>query len=136
MLHFAGRISVAESVRDPALYERANVVATEVLAGAVARAGVRRFVFSSSAAVYGNPDRVPIPEDHPQRPTSPYGASKGRAERVLAATGLDVAALRYFNAAGAEPSLGLGERHEPETHLIPLALAAARDGTPLRAFAP
>ena len=134
VLHFAGRISVAESVRDPALYERANVTATGVFAAAVARAGVRRFVFSSSAAVYGNPERVPIPEDHPQRPTSPYGASKARAEGVLAASGLDVAALRYFNAAGAEPSLGLRERHQPETHLVPLALLAARDAAPLHVF--
>jgi UDP-glucose-4-epimerase GalE len=134
VLHFAGRISVAESVRDPALYERANVTATGVLAAAVARAGVKRFVFSSSAAVYGNPERVPIPEDHPQRPTSPYGESKARAERVLAASGLAVAALRYFNAAGAEPRLSLGERHDPETHLVPLALAAARHGTPLSVF--
>jgi len=134
VLHFAGRISVAESVRDPAGYERANVTATAALAAAVHGAGVRRLVFSSSAAVYGTPERVPVPEDHPQRPTSPYGESKARAEAVLAASGLEVAALRYFNAAGAEPALGLGERHDPETHLIPLALQAARAGTPLAVF--
>jgi UDP-glucose 4-epimerase len=83
------------------------------------------------AAVYGTPSEVPIPENHPFAPTSPYGESKVEAERALSASGLAVAALRYFNAAGAEPGEGLGERHVPETHLIPLALAAARDGKAL-----
>jgi UDP-glucose-4-epimerase GalE len=134
VLHFAGRISVEESVNDPAGYRRANVDVTVRLARAAARAGVLAFVFSSSAAVYGTPDRVPIPEDHPIRPVSPYGESKAEAERALAASGLTVACLRYFNAAGAEPEAGLGERHDPETHLIPLAIAAAAAGRPLSVF--
>ena len=132
--HFAGRISVAESVVDPAGYRRANVDVTAALARAAAKAGVRALVFSSSAAVYGTPDRVPIPEEAPLKPASPYGASKVEAERVLAASGLDVACLRYFNAAGADPAAGLGERHDPETHLVPLALVAAAAGKPLDVF--
>ena len=134
VLHFAGRISVEESVRDPAGYRRANVDVTAALARAARRAGVAAFVFSSSAAVYGTPDRAPIPEDAAVRPESPYGASKAEAERVLAGSGLAVACLRYFNAAGADPAAGLGERHDPETHLVPLALRAAAAGTPLAVF--
>jgi UDP-glucose-4-epimerase GalE len=133
-LHLAGRISVEESVRDPAGYFRANVAATEALARALGRAGVRRLVFSSSAAVYGDPERVPIPEDHPRRPVSPYGESKARAEDALASSGLDVVSLRYFNAAGAARGAGIGEAHDPETHLVPLALAAAEGGRPLVVF--
>jgi UDP-glucose-4-epimerase GalE len=133
-VHLAGRISVEESVRDPEGYFRSNVVATRALAEALAAAGVRRVVFSSSAAVYGDPERVPIPEDHPRRPVSPYGESKARAEDALEASGLEVALLRYFNAAGAAPGAGIGEAHEPETHLVPLALAAAAGGRPLVVF--
>jgi UDP-glucose-4-epimerase GalE len=100
---------------------------------------VRGFVFSSSAAVYGNPSLSPIPEDAPLAPLSPYGAGKAMVERMLAdaeaAHGLRCAALRYFNAAGADPGGGLGECHAPETHLIPLALRAALGtGPPLRLF--
>jgi UDP-glucose-4-epimerase GalE len=133
-VHLAGRISVEESVRDPAGYFRANVDATRALASALRASGARGIVFSSSAAVYGNPERVPIPEDHPRRPVSPYGESKARAEDVLAESGLEVVALRYFNAAGAARGAGIGERHDPETHLIPLALAAATGGRPLTVF--
>jgi UDP-glucose-4-epimerase GalE len=133
-VHLAGRISVEESVRDPAGYFKANVEATRALAAALLAAGVRHVVFSSSAAVYGNPERVPIPEDHPRRPVSPYGESKARAEDALQESGIEVASLRYFNAAGAARGAGIGENHDPETHLIPLALAAASGGRPLTIF--
>src|SRR5207247_4755150 len=125
ILHFAGKIRVEESTRDPSGYFRANVEVTGRLARAADQAGVSHFVFSSSAAVYGTPEAVPIPETHPLRPTSPYGENKVEAERLLAKTGMQVASLRYFNAAGAEPLAGLGEAHDPETHLLPLAVRAA-----------
>jgi UDP-glucose-4-epimerase GalE len=109
------------------------------LAEAMLAAGVRRLVFSSTAAVYGDPERVPIPEDHPLRPKSVYGESKLMAERMLEwlseTKGLRSARLRYFNAAGCDPDSEVGEDHHPETHLIPLALeAAASGGPPLRLF--
>ena len=126
-LHFAGLIAVGESVADPIWYYDVNVAQTIRLLEALVEAGVPGVVFSSSAAVYGDPIRLPIDEDHPLAPTSPYGAGKAMVERVLAdlaATGrLRSVALRYFNAAGATERRG--ERHEPETHLIPLALASA-----------
>jgi UDP-glucose-4-epimerase GalE len=134
VLHFAGRISVAESVDDPDGYRRSIVDVTARLAEAARAGGVRAFVFSSSAAVYGAPERVPIPESHARRPVNPYGACKRDAEEVLGRSGLAVASLRYFNAAGADVAAGLAERHEPETHLIPLALEAARSGRPLTVF--
>ena len=102
------------------------------------RAGVRKLVFSSTAAVYGNPTRVPIPEDHPFAPVSPYGLSKSMVETILGELDRNgvvrSVALRYFNACGAEPELGLGERHHPETHLIPLLLRAVDSGTPINIF--
>jgi UDP-glucose-4-epimerase GalE len=139
VLHFAASIEVAESVRRPLAFHRNNVSASLTLLEACVGAGVRAFVFSSSAAVYGNPPLSPIPEDAPLAPLSPYGAGKAMVERMLAdaeaAHGLRGAALRYFNASGADPEGGLGECHAPETHLIPLALrAAARTGPPLRLF--
>jgi len=139
VLHFAASIEVAASLADPLAFYRNNVSASATLLAASLAAGVRAFVFSSSAAVYGSPARTPIAEDAPLAPLSPYGASKGMVERMLAdaaaAHGLRVAALRYFNAAGADPDGGLGECHEPETHLIPLALRAASGGGPaLRLF--
>jgi UDP-glucose-4-epimerase GalE len=128
ILHFAARIQVGESVRRPDLYYATNVGG----ALAVARAAFDHrlaVVFSSTAAVYGTPDVVPIPVDHPCRPENPYGASKRMAEQLLhesaAAGGFPLAVLRYFNAAGAAPELGLVEDHHPETHLIPLAIDAA-----------
>ena len=147
-LHFAASIEVAESVAHPLAFYRNNVAASLTLLEACLAAGVRAFVFSSSAAVYGNPARAPGPrdaapalltEDEPAAPVSPYGASKWMVERMLAdaaaAHGLRYAALRYFNASGADPHGGLGECHAPETHLIPLALrAAAGTGPPLRLF--
>lgn len=128
VMHFASFIQVGESVGQPAKYYANNVANTIALLNAMARHGVRRFIFSSSAAVYGEPERVPIPEDHPTRPVNPYGRTKLIVEEMLPdyarAYGLQWAALRYFNAAGADPAGRLGERHEPETHLIPLALRA------------
>src|SRR5688572_11785328 len=139
VLHFAASIEVADSVARPLAFYRNNVSASLTLLEASVAAGVRAFVFSSSAAVYGNPERVPIPEDSPLAPVSPYGTTKWMVERMLAdasaAHGLRTAALRYFNAAGADPGGGLGECHQPESHLIPLALrAAAGTGPPLRVF--
>jgi UDP-arabinose 4-epimerase len=128
ILHFAGRISVEESVRDPRGYRESIVDVTRRLATAAREAGVERLVFSSTAGVYGTPAVVPVGEDAPPAPVSPYGAFKAEAEALLAGSGLAVASLRYFNAAGAAAEDGLGERHDPETHLIPLALRAARDG--------
>jgi len=139
VLHFASSVEVGASVAQPLAFYRNNVSASATLLEASVAAGVEAFVFSSSAAVYGNPARVPIPEDAPLSPLSPYGASKAMVERMLAdvatAHGLRYAALRYFNASGADPAGGLGECHQPETHLIPLALrAAAGSGPPLRLF--
>ena len=139
VLHFAASIEVAESVAHPLAFYRNNVAASLTLLEACLAAHVSAFVFSSSAAVYGNPVQVPILEDAALAPLSPYGASKLMVERMLAdaaaAHGLHYAALRYFNASGADPDGGLGECHAPETHLIPLALrAAAGTGPPLRLF--
>ncbi len=131
ILHFAAKALVGESVRDPDLYDRWNRGKTTVLAGVAAREGIGAIVFSSTCAVYGNPDVVPIDENESKKPINPYGASKVACEEALFATGIPVAALRYFNAAGAEPEHGLGERHDPETHLIPLALRALRTGEPI-----
>ena len=129
VLHFAGRSIVTESVADPRRYFEGNVVATHSLLDAVLDAGIREFVFSSSAAVYGSPERTPIDEQHPTRPLNPYGTTKLVVEQMLAAYkvayGLGYVALRYFNAAGADASAGLGERHDPETHVIPRLLRAA-----------
>ena len=128
IVHFAGKIEVGESVRNPGLYFDVNLARALRLADCAVAAGVESFVFSSSAAVYGDPDQVPIPESAPTRPVNPYGASKLGFEHILhayaEAHGLRWAALRYFNAAGAHPSGHLVEGHEPETHLIPLALDA------------
>ena len=131
ILHVAAKALVGESVRDPELYDRWNRGKTTVLASVAAREGVRAIVFSSTCAVYGQPEVVPIDEEETKKPINPYGASKVACERALFATGIPVAALRYFNAAGAEPEHGLGERHDPETHLIPLALRALRTGEPI-----
>jgi UDP-glucose 4-epimerase len=132
VIHMAAHSLVGESVTDPAIYYRNNVVAGLSLLDAMRDAGVERLVFSSSAAVYGEPDRQPITEDAPTQPTSPYGETKLVFERVLrwyaAAYGLRSVSLRYFNAAGA--TVLRGERHEPETHLIPLVLRAAMGELP------
>jgi len=129
VMHFASCICVAESVSDPSKYYTNNVSATFTLIDAMCAAGVHRFIFSSTAAVYGDPDYIPIDERHPTRPICPYGRSKLMVEQVLEdydrAYGLKSICLRYFNAAGADPEGELGERHLPETHLIPLVLQAA-----------
>ncbi len=126
-IHFAALALVGESVADPAHYYENNVAQGAALLGALVASGVRRFVFSSTCAVYGEPKVVPIPEDHPQWPASPYGWSKFFLERMLEgcdrAYGLRFVSLRYFNAAGATPDHG--EHHQPETHLVPNVLAAA-----------
>lgn len=129
IFHFASRILVGESVVDPRIYYRDNLAATIALVESALDAAVRTFIFSSSAAVYGNPAGTPIREHDPVRPVNPYGETKLAIERMLehyaAAYRFRFAALRYFNAAGAEPASGLRERHNPETHLIPLVLDAA-----------
>ena len=129
VVHFAAFTAVGESVTDPEKYYLNNVANTFNLLGAMRRAGVKRLVFSSSAAVYGEPVKVPITEDHRLRPVNPYGRTKFMMEQAIAdyaaAYGLKYVALRYFNAAGADPDGEIGERHDPETHLIPLAIGAA-----------
>jgi UDP-glucose 4-epimerase len=131
LFHFAARILVGESVTDPRRYFVGNLAASIALFESALDVGVPRVVFSSTAAVYGDPAQVPIDEDHPTTPTHPYGETKLAIERILAAYarayGLRYAALRYFNPAGADVEAGLRERHEPETHLVPMVLRAARD---------
>jgi UDP-glucose 4-epimerase len=128
VMHFAAYSQVGESMREPGKYYRNNVAATQVLLDAMVDHGVRHLVFSSTAAVYGNPLYTPIDESHAKAPINPYGRSKWMVEQILAdydaARGLRSIALRYFNAAGADPDSMLGERHAPETHLIPLVLQA------------
>jgi len=128
VVHFAGLLSVAESVADPITYYRVNVGKGVALLEAMARAGVGKLVFSSTCAVYGMPFRLPMDEEHPQDPINPYGATKRAFERALVdlarAGRLRAVALRYFNAAGCHPDGGLGEDHRPEEHLIPLAIDA------------
>lgn len=132
VLHFAARSEVGESVVDPLLYYDVNVGGATTIARAMAGEGVDALIFSSTCAIYGMPDEVPITESAPLQPINPYGASKMMAERVFtdagAAHGLRMIALRYFNAAGADPDGEIGERHDPETHLIPLTLRAALPG--------
>lgn len=129
VMHFASFIQVGESVRKPDIYYRNNVTNTLNLLDAMREFEVNKFIFSSTAAVFGEPDYVPIDEAHPNRPLNPYGRSKLMIEQVLAdydkAFDLRSVCLRYFNAAGADPDGQLGERHDPETHLIPLILQAA-----------
>jgi UDP-glucose 4-epimerase len=129
VMHFAGLIRVGESMSAPDLYYRNNVTATINLLGQMRVHSVDRLIFSSSAAVYGNPARTPIPEDAPKNPTSVYGRTKWIAEQIMSdyalAYGLRYVALRYFNAAGCDPEGQLGENHDPETHLIPLVLDVA-----------
>lgn len=128
-LHFAAYAYVGESVTKPGEYYWNNVAGSISLLEALRVAGVTRLVFSSTCSTFGIPDSVPITEDHPQRPINPYGASKLMVERILAdydrAYGVRSISLRYFNAAGADPDAEIGELHDPETHLIPLALLAA-----------
>ena len=138
VMHFAAFAYVGESVREPLLYYRNNIGGTTALLQALIDYGPLPFVFSSTCSTYGIPRTVPIPEDHPQNPINSYGFSKMVVERMLGdlelAHGLRSISLRYFNAAGADPEGEIGEAHDPETHLVPLVLAAARDGTSVRVF--
>ena len=138
VIHFAAFIAVGESVREPELYFHNNVAGTFNLLSAMRQAGVRNIVFSSTAAVYGDPDSVPISESAPLKPVNPYGESKLMVEKALGwmeqCSGLRYIILRYFNACGADPSAGIGEEHEPETHLIPLVFRAIRTGAPVTVF--
>ncbi len=131
VMHFSAKSLVGESVQDPNLYYMNNVVGTLNLITAMREAGVDRFVFSSTAATFGNPQSDFIDESHPQQPINPYGQSKLMVERILSdystAYGLNSVSLRYFNAAGADPSGVIGEAHEPETHLIPNILRSILD---------
>lgn len=131
VMHFAARSLVGESMQQPGLYFRNNVTGTLNLLDAMRAAGVDKLVFSSTAAVYGNPEYSPIDEAHPTRPINPYGWSKLMAERQIAeycrAHDFRAVCLRYFNAAGADPEGEIGEAHEPETHLIPNLIRAALD---------
>ncbi len=129
VMHFAASSQVGESVRQPSGYYHNNVVKGLTLLDAMVQAGVPYLVFSSTAAVYGEPEKVPITEEHPALPTNPYGATKLALEGAMRwysdAYGLRFTSLRYFNAAGADPAGDIGEDHDPETHLIPLVLRVA-----------
>ncbi len=134
VMHFAAHAYVGESVENPRKYFRNNVVAALSLLNSAMDTGIRRFVFSSTCAVYGIPEQIPIIEQTPRKPVNPYGASKLFFENALdaygRAYGLRSVSLRYFNAAGADDSGEIGEIHDPESHLIPLALAASTENGP------
>jgi UDP-glucose 4-epimerase len=129
VVHFAAFAYVGESVTDPEKYYNNNVRSTLSLLDAMRQYGVRNFIFSSSCATYGNPQYIPMDEKHPQDPINPYGESKFFCEKIMhaydKAYGLRYAALRYFNASGSDPEGNIGESHDPETHLIPIALQVA-----------
>ena len=134
VMHFAAHINVGESVHDPFKYYRNNVTATQTLLECMVANGVNNFIFSSSAAIFGEPEYTPIDETHVKRPINPYGHSKLMVEQMLEnyarIHGFRSVCLRYFNAAGADVKTRLGERHDPETHLIPLVLQAASGRRP------
>lgn len=134
VMHFAAFIDVGESVRDPGKYYRNNLAATLVVLEAMVDHGIDTFIFSSTAAVYGEPRYIPIDEAHPHKPINPYGCGKWMVEVMLKdyrqAHGMRSVSLRYFNAAGAHPDRSLAERHDPETHLIPIVLEVAAGKRP------
>ena len=138
VIHFAAYMAVGESTQRPELYFNNNVGGSLSLFEAMLETGVKCVVFSSTAAAYGIPDKVPITEDEPYAPINPYGESKVMVEKILGWLDkfreLRSIRLRYFNACGAEPASGLGERHDPETHLIPLILRAVQTGKPVTLF--
>ena len=138
VIHFAAFIAVGESTREPEKYFHNNTAGSISLFAAMADAGVNKLVFSSTAAVYGSPTEIPIPETAAINAVNPYGESKVMVEKVLdwldVTRGLRAIRLRYFNACGANNAAGLGERHDPETHLIPLILRAVRTGKPVTLF--
>lgn len=129
VIHFAGLISMAESVENPYIYFETNTYGSMCLLEEARNAGVMKIIFSSTAGVYGNPESVPIPEDHPKNPTNPYGESKYMFEKILSwyqkEFNISSVSLRYFNASGAALDGSMGEEHSPETHIIPLAVQAA-----------
>src|SRR5665213_1151014 len=129
IIHFAGSVVVPDSMRDPLAYYRNNTMTTRSLLNAAVKCGVNRFIFSSTAAVYGNPDQVPVPEYAPTRPLSPYGSSKLMTEIMLhdvaSAHGMSYVALRYFNVAGADPQARIGLATVGATHLLKIAVEAA-----------
>lgn len=132
ILHFAGFISMEESVNNPNLYFENNYLGSLNLIDTAFKNNINKFIFSSTAGVYGNPLKVPIPEDHPTNPENPYGESKLKVEKTLKeyeSRGLNFVSLRYFNAAGASLEGTMGEDHKPETHIIPLAIKAAISGS-------
>ncbi len=138
VMHFAAFLDVGESVRDPVKYYRNNVIGALTVLEAMAAESVKAVVFSSTCATYGEPRQTPMPETHPQQPINSYGDSKLAIERALPhferAYGIGWVALRYFNAAGADPDGELGEDHSPEIHLIPRAIDAATGGAALTVF--
>src|SRR2546423_2762587 len=138
VIHFAAYIAVGESMKVPELYFQNNVGATLSLFKSIIEAGIRALVFSSTAAVYGMPASVPIREDFPYQPVSPYGESKVMVEKVLEwldqIHGLRSICLRYFYASGGDPAGRVGEEHDPETHLIPLLFRAIQSGEPVTIF--
>ncbi len=138
VVHFAAHSMVGESTKKPELYFLNNAGGSASLLSAMIQANVKRLVFSSTAAVYGTPKLVPIPEDLPFAPVNPYGESKVQVEMMLKwmdqCSALRSIALRYFNACGSDPESGLGEEHVPETHLIPLLLRAVATGTPMTIY--
>lgn len=134
IIHFAAYIAMGESMENPYIYFYNNILASLNLAEEAVSHGVKKFIFSSTAGVYGNPVEMPIPEDHPKNPENPYGESKWMVERILGwyqkTKGLSYACLRYFNAAGAELDGSMGEAHDPESHLIPNILRAVLEDRP------
>lgn len=132
VIHFAGYISMKESMEKPELYFEKNTHETKLLLDNLHKLGIKKIIFSSTAGVYGNPERVPIREDDKKNPTNPYGESKLMTERMLfwyqKLYGVDYVVLRYFNACGAALDGTMGEMHDPETHIIPIALTAMLDG--------
>jgi UDP-arabinose 4-epimerase len=138
VMHFAAFAYVGESVERPLLYYRNNIGGSAALLRTIVEMCMIPIVFSSTCATYGLPEAIPIAEEHPQRPINPYGFSKLVIERMLTdvgqAHGLRSISLRYFNAAGADPDREIGEAHDPEPHLVPRVLAAARDGTAVTVY--
>ncbi|WP_322518162.1 UDP-glucose 4-epimerase GalE [Rhodopseudomonas palustris] len=134
IVHFAGSVIVSDSMRDPLAYYRNNTMTSRNLLSAAVTCGVKNFIFSSTAAVYGNPDRTPVPEEAPTRPLSPYGCSKLMTEIMLhdvaAANGMNYVALRYFNVAGADPQARIGLATIGATHLLKIAVEAATGQRP------
>ena len=137
-MHFAALIEVGESVKNPRAFYNNNVIKTIQLLETMLDHNIKKFIFSSSCAVYGTPQQLPLTETHPRNPISPYGNNKLMVEFALEdfsrAYGLQFVALRYFNAAGSMPEYGLGEQHTPESHLIPILLRAAHEGRPFYIF--